>query len=131
MIGLELIMPAIDKVLNLIPDTNARAKAREDLQTQLLAISAQQDTQQADINKVEAASTNWFVASWRPALAWICISSLAWFYVLYPLISWIVPCFYAAAHIPAPNKPEDMQQIVYALLGIGTMRSFEKWKGVA
>ncbi len=33
---------------------------------------------QLDINKIEAASTNWFVAGWRPAVGWIGALALAY-----------------------------------------------------
>lgn len=127
---LPLIMPAINKVLDLIPDSNARAKAAEDLQVQLLTIFSQQDQQQADIDKTEAASSNWFEASWRPFLAWTCVISLAWFYVIYPLTSWIALCIDSALHIPVPQKPTDMLNLVLALLGLGGMRSYEKSQGL-
>lgn len=127
---LALFAPEIDKVLDLIPNVNDRAKAKEGLMTQLATILSQQDQSQADINKVEAASSNWFESSWRPFLAWVCVISLAWFYAIYPLVSWISLCINSGLHIPVPDKPTDMQNLVMALLGLGGMRSFEKYQGL-
>src|SRR5258707_13172123 len=41
---------------------------------------------QLEINKQEAASTNWFVAGWRPAVGWVCVLGLFWASVLQPFV---------------------------------------------
>jgi hypothetical protein len=45
---------------------------------------------QTDIDKQEAASTNLFVAGWRPAVGWACAVAFAVNFLLLPIAQWIV-----------------------------------------
>lgn len=86
---------------------------------------------QIEVNKEEAKSEKLFVAGWRPAVGWICALGLAWATVLQPLFSWFstVSFGYTGAF------PEiDSTLLIFVLggiLGIGSMRSFEKVRGVS
>lgn len=125
--GLDDAIAAGLKVLDkFIPDPEARAKAEADLRSSL----QNWDKAQTDVNAVEAASNNVFVAGWRPFIGWVGGSALAWQYVLAPFISWVGFCI---GH-PLPKPPTfdgSIYELVFALLGIGGMRTFEKIKGVA
>ena len=44
---------------------------------------------QIEINKIEAASSNWFVAGWRPFVGWVCGVSLFYAAMLEPLMRFI------------------------------------------
>jgi hypothetical protein len=125
---LDAFMPAINKVLELIPDVNARAKAAADLQSQILTILSSEDTAQANITNTEAQSESFWKSGARPALLWIGTISMAWFYFLHPILAWGVGCIDPAIIIPDSGKPDDMLNMVYALLGISASRSFDKWK---
>jgi hypothetical protein len=95
------------------------------LQEKLISLDAAVQASQAKINEVEAASSSWFVRSWRPACAWVCVVAFALQYLLRPVISWIVP----AATFPAIDTGE-MMPLLFGLLGLGTLRSIDKIKGV-
>ena len=93
--------------------------------TQLQAITAAQ----TDINKVEAASPNMFVAGWRPAVGWICALALGINLVLGPIGTWATNLF---GH-PTPFPTLDanlLMSLLFPLLGLGAYRTIEKVQGV-
>lgn len=117
----------LDKI---IPDKDARDKA----QAELLRAAQDQDFQKAiaqiEVNKVEAQHTSLFVAGWRPAIGWICVIGLGYNFLLYPMMTWLVVVT-GAEFTPPPLLSENLMELVMGMLGLGALRSFEKWKGVA
>lgn len=102
--------------------------ARLDLQFQEL--NNQIDNGQIAINKEEAKHSNVFVAGWRPFIGWVCGMALAFHFIVFPMVMWICLIFNKVL----PNTPAlDMQSlmtILGGLLGLGGLRTFEKFKGV-
>jgi hypothetical protein len=124
------ITPIVNKVLDLIPDPNAKARAEAEMQAELLKYAAAQDAQQADINKAEASNPSLWVSGARPFILWTCGVSFAFAYVFAPIVVWTASLY--GKTFPLPQFDKDMMQtLMYALLGLGSMRSFDKWKGVA
>jgi len=135
---IPLIGAAAQKLLDLIPDPGARAKAAEDYQRALLDIAAKAEADQRDVNKaeadqrdvnkVEAASASLFVAGWRPAIGWVCAAALAFQYLARPLWAWASVVWWPAS--PPPPALDDMLwQLMFGMLGMGSLRTFEKMKG--
>lgn len=120
----------------LIPDPVARQAAKVKLieleqQGQLAALDAELKiaTGQLDVNKVEAASPDRFVAGWRPAVGWICVAGLAYQYLGQPLLTWVS----GWGQVPAPPSLElgDLMLLLTGMLGLGGLRTVEKLKGAA
>jgi hypothetical protein len=113
----------------LIPDKTAREKA----QAELLRAAQDQDFQKAmgqlEINKVEAQHSSIFVAGWRPAIGWVCVIGLAYNFLFYPILTWLVAVTGSEIN-PPPLLSENLMELVLGMLGLGALRSFEKWKGV-
>lgn len=127
---LEGLSPIISKLLDLIPDPNARAKAEVEMQASLMKFAADQAAQQSEINKMEAQNSSLWVSGWRPAIAWVCALAFAWNYVGFPVIAW----FAAALGYPVPLKPimdGNLMELTLGMLGLGALRSFDKVKGTA
>jgi hypothetical protein len=127
------IFAVIDK---LIPDPEAKAKAKLDVlkmeqEGEFKKIDADLRVMlaQAEINKAEAASSDAFRGSWRPAVGWVCVTGMAWTYVASPLLGWLS----AAKGWPAPPTIDtfDLLIMLGGMLGFGGMRSFERIKGRA
>ena len=77
---------------------------------------------QTEVNKVEAAHRNIFVAGWRPFIGWVGGIGLANAFVLDPML--------ARFNIIGPELPLSvMMELVFAMLGIGTLRTIEKLNG--
>jgi hypothetical protein len=117
----------LDKI---IPDKDAREKA----QAELLKAAQEQDFQlvlsQIKVNEAEAQNSNLFVAGWRPAVGWICVAGLAYNFVIYPLLLWAVVAT-GAGFKPPSLLSDTLMELVLGMLGLGALRTAEKWKGVA
>lgn len=131
--GGDLIKEIGATVRQVIP--NKEAQLNFDLKMAELADKADQRESellqgQIDINEEEAKHMNVFVAGWRPFLGWVGGVSLAYTWIGAPLIQF----GYAAAgyNIAMPAlSADEIYPMIYAILGIGVMRTYEKTKGVA
>ena len=133
----SLISPVpsiVTKLLDFIPDPNARAKAAEEYQRAVLEAQTKAEADQREINMVEAASSSVFVAGWRPSLGWICSISLGIYYIPRFALGtgfWCWACIKAGALVPMPEMGiAEVVGLVMSLLGIGTLRTIEKAKGL-
>jgi hypothetical protein len=118
------LLPAVGKLLDrVIPDKNARAAAEESLKVLEQSGDLQLLLGQMEINKAEAAHKSIFVAGWRPAVGWVCGFGLLYNVVLSPFLSiWL--------EMPEVD-PAMLYPVLMGMLGMSSMRSFEKVKGVA
>jgi len=86
---------------------------------------------QIEVNKAEAASGSLFKGGWRPFIGWVCGIAFAYHFVIQPLIIFGV----SVAGIDIPELPEfDMSTLLTVLgglLGLGTLRTYEKSKGLS
>lgn len=113
----------------LIPDEAEKAKAKIELESRLFEAANQANLAQIDLNKVEAASPSLWKGGWRPAVGWVCAAALAWQFVIAPLLVWGA----AAIGHPLPPPPTldgMLYELLFAMLGIGGLRTFEKAKGL-
>ena len=123
------LLPIVNRVLDLIPDPAAKQKAQLEMQSKLLEIASAEGAAQAEINKVEAGSQSLFVAGWRPAIGWVCASGFAWVYLLCPVLTWVSEA--AGWHTNFPTIDNGLMELTMGMLGMGALRSFDKWKGTA
>ena len=123
---LEIGAKLLDKV---IPDKDAREKA----QAELIKAAQDQDFQlalaQIKVNEEEAKSENLLKSGWRPAIGWICVFGLFYNFVLYNILLWAVATFNLQITPPALMS-DILMELVFALLGLGSLRTFEKIKGI-
>lgn len=103
------------------PDVQARDKAR----SQLVDLIQNSDLAQMQVNAVEAANRNLFVAGWRPAAGWVCVAALTYQFIARPLI-----IIFAPAGTPAPELDGMLFELLFGMLGLAGLRSFEKLKGL-
>jgi hypothetical protein len=123
---IEIGAKLLDKI---IPDKDAREKA----QAELLKAAQDQDFQlalaQIKVNEEEAKSENLFKSGWRPAIGWICVFGLAYNFVIYNILLWFINIYQLNVTPPALMS-DILMELVFALLGLGSLRTFEKIKGV-
>ena len=109
------------QVLNrFVADPDAKIKAEADLRTALLQI----DAAQAGTNTAEATNPNVFVSGWRPFIGWVGAFALAYQYLLRPFL---VGLGWASL----PPLDNMLFELIFAMLGFGGLRTYEKIKGVA
>lgn len=89
---------------------------------------AEQNIAQTEVNKAEATNVSIFVAGWRPAIGWVGALALLYQFILYPLLCWGLVWFPEVHAPPLPNS-ESLYPLIMGMLGMGTLRSFDKLKG--
>tara|TARA_Y100000004_G_scaffold161731_1_gene189969 strand:+ start:107 stop:454 length:348 start_codon:yes stop_codon:yes gene_type:complete len=110
-------------------DKEARAKAERQLEQQLATHLAKIDVAQLEINKTEAAHRSIWVSGWRPFIGWSCGVALAWSYVVTPILHFGLAQAGLLVDLPAMDMSE-MMPVLMGMLGLGGLRTFEKFKGV-
>jgi Holin of 3TMs, for gene-transfer release len=125
--GIDDIIGNVLGIVNkFVPDPNQRAQAESELRSSLI----QWDTAQNQVNTAEASNEAIFVSGWRPMIGWICASALGYQYVLTPLALWVASIFHYPLPIP-PKLDDTLWQLMFGMLGMGGLRTYEKIKGVA
>lgn len=122
--GLQMINKLVDR----LPDPAAKERAALEMQSDLLKFAAEQAQAQNEVNKVEAAHQSIFVAGWRPAIGWACAIGFGWTFVGFPIMSWLLAVFGVTTELPQINS-DILMELTFGMLGMGALRSFDKWKG--
>jgi hypothetical protein len=118
----------LDKV---IPDAGERARLAHEIATMAERQAHEIAMAQIEVNKEEAKSDQLFKSGWRPFIGWVCGAAFAYHFVGQPVIMFTLAYF----GLPAPDLPKfdmmSLMTVLGGLLGLGGLRTFEKYKGVA
>jgi|TARA_R110001583_G_scaffold50880_1_gene158751 hypothetical protein len=82
---------------------------------------------QIEVNKIEAGSTNLFVSGWRPFVGWTCGFALCYHFVLQPFLMFVLLSIGKPMELPVFDM-STLTTVLFGMLGLGGMRSFEKIK---
>jgi hypothetical protein len=128
MLGIaEAVVGVAGKVLDkFVEDKDLKTKLNAELQSQIIAL----DLAQAQTNLEQAKHSSIFVAGARPAIMWVCCIAFAWQFILAPIASWGLAIWYPTLILPVLDT-ESLMTLMLSLLGLGGMRTAEKFKGVA
>ena len=85
---------------------------------------------QIETNKEEAKSPSVFVSGWRPFIGWVCGLACAWNWIGLK-IALFIAAFLGHALNMQPADLSEMWPILLGMLGLGGMRTAEKFAGVA
>jgi hypothetical protein len=132
MIGLvTAVLPAVTDIVGrfLPEDKEKKAAAEREIKAKLTDSLAQIDLAQLGINKIEAGHRSVFVSGWRPFIGWTCGVSLAYTYVLQPILVFGLAQAGYLVTLPTMELGE-MMPVLMGMLGLGGLRSFEKFKGL-
>jgi hypothetical protein len=140
--GFLNFLPIISDIIDrLIPDKNAAAKAKAELELLEQSGELQLMLEQIKVNRQEARHKDVFVAGWRPFIGWICGISL----IIGAVVKLVIPALaavimvYGDGDVAKLNELADILNtidveffypILGGLLGLGAMRTYEKYKGV-
>ena len=112
-------------VINKIwPDKTEAEKAQ--LQAAVMIVQSQ-----LDINREEAKSSSVFVAGWRPFIGWVCGSACAWNWLGISVAKFIALAAFSKTIELSPADVSEMMPVLLGMLGLGSLRTFEKVKGVS
>lgn len=107
----------------IINDLPAGKKA--ELELELAKLEQGVQVAQIELNKIEAANSNLFIAGWRPFIGWICGVALGLYFIAFPILESVI------TGITLPKfDMGTLMTLVMSILGLGSMRSWEKGKGV-
>lgn len=127
-------LPLLGDLLNkVLPDADAKAKAQlelarlaQDGEFKQLDAQLQISLAQAKINEIEAAQSNPFSAGWRPAAGWVCVLGLGYEFLARPLLPWMLAVAQVPEVPPLPSLDGVIFELIFGMLGLGTMRSLER-----
>ena len=127
MLGIaESIIGVAGKVLDkFVEDKDLKRKLESELKSQIISL----DLAQAQTNLEQAKHSSVFIAGARPAIMWICAFGLGWQFVFQPVAAWILAVSGSELLLPL-FETEGLMPLTLSLLGLGSMRSFEKFKGI-
>ena len=123
----ETITSVAGKVLDkFVQDKDLKAK----LDHEMNMAFHEANLAQVEINKVEAASQNMFVAGWRPFVGWTCGVALLYHFLLLPLLHFILRATGNEVELPEFDF-SHLSTILMGMLGLGGLRTYEKLRGVS
>ena len=127
MLGIaDSVIGIAGKVLDkFIEYKDLKKKLDHELRSQIVSL----DLAQAQANVEQAKHSSVFIAGARPAIMWICAFGLGWQFVFQPVAVWGIAVSGADVVLPV-IQTEGLMSLTLALLGLGSMRTAEKWKGV-
>ena len=117
------LLPVASKLIGkFIEDKDTKNKLAHEIATMAEKHAQQLAMEQIKVN-IEEAKGNWFQSSWRPLIGWICGLSLAINYMVSPIL--------AGFGIIIPQADMSvMMPLLFGMLGIAGMRSYDKTKKV-
>ena len=119
----KLIQPVSDILDKFVADKDLKTKLSHELEKEIISLNRAQ----LEVNKVEAAHNNVFVSGWRPFIGWACGVSLAYHFIIEPIIQYTL-----IVNNIDYNTPEfdfsQLSTIVMAMLGMSGLRTYEKIK---
>ena len=128
---LPSLLPVVGDVLDrFFPNKEEKEKAQREIEAKLTEHLARIDLAQLEVNKQEAAHRSLFVAGWRPFIGWTCGLALFYTYLAQPVAMFVMAQTGDLVQLPHVDL-SMMMPVLLGLLGLGGLRSFEKYKGVS
>ena len=128
---IDILVTSVSNILSkFIPDATERQKLAHEIATMAQKNAHENAMAQIEVNKTEAASDSTFKGGWRPFIGWVCGAAFAYHFVLQPVLIFIMTYIGFAV----PTLPEfdmaSLMTVLMGMLGLGGLRTFEKYKGV-
>ena len=126
----ELVGPVTGLLSEFIEDKDQKAKLAHEIATMAERHANENAKAQLEVNKVEAANRNLFVAGWRPAVGWVCVLGMAGNFMVIPFANFVLALMEIEVTIPLVAL-DTMMPVLMGMLGLGAMRTYEKTKQVS
>lgn len=127
----SLIAPVANLLDQFVEDKDQKARLAHEIATMAERHAQERAMAQVETNKVEAAHRSTFVAGWRPFIGWTCGISLAWHFVLSPVVVFVT----AWMGVETPTLPtfdmDSLMTVLLGMLGLGGLRTYEKSRGLS
>ena len=116
MVPAAILPTALTLLAGILDNLTGDDKRKAEEAMKLLEMAQGQAKGQMEINKEEARSASLFVSGWRPAVGWVCVLGLG---------IWALAVWNPGGPIP-PSLGDVLVELVFAMLGVGALRSFDK-----
>ena len=127
--GLVTAAEGVANIIDRFVETDEEKQAAELIKAKLMM---KPSLAQIELNKVEAGHRSIFVAGWRPFIGWVCGFALLWHFILFDFLTWITVNFFPqVTELPELSGTETLVTVLLSLLGLGAMRTAEKFGGKA
>lgn len=75
--------------------------------------------------------TKWefFKSGWRPMLGWLSLVIVFSAFIVHPFLLWVVALFFPGI-VPPVLDSTAILNVIALIIGVGTMRTIEKLKGI-
>lgn len=122
------VMKVAEPIINrFFPDPQKALEFRNEL----VKVLASSDIAQLEVNKAEASNPSLFVAGWRPAFGWLGVLLFTYAGIIAPTVEAVMAIKYPGFKMPmSAFLMENVTQLVFGMLGMGALRSFDKHQGV-
>jgi|MGYP003664762549 hypothetical protein len=118
-----LVGPVTGLLDKVIEDKDQKNKLAHEIATMADKEAAKNALAQIELNTADAKG-NWFQSSWRPLCGYVCVSGLAVNFLVSPIASgfgFMIPQADMGVMLP----------VLAGMLGLGTLRTFEKTKSAS
>jgi hypothetical protein len=120
---------ALKTISKVIDDLHTSDEEKLDKKILMQRLQQKLAEKQLDVNAKEAGHRSIFVSGWRPFIGWCGGFALAFEFILSPGIEWYSK--FAGLNLLAPEiQTGPLLAIVTSMLGVASLRSFEKAKGL-
>ena len=127
--GLVTAAEGVANIIDRFVETDEEKQAADLIKAKLMM---KPSLAQIELNKVEAGHRSIFVAGWRPFIGWVCGFALAWHFIFFDLLTWVTVNFFPhVTALPELTGTETLVTVLLSLLGLGAMRTAEKFGGKA
>jgi roadblock/LC7 domain-containing protein len=120
---LKIITNVMDKVAGRVDDFTLDQTEKAELLKEINAA-------QMKINEIETGSTSLFKSGWRPFLGWVLCAAFGYHYIFQPFLLFIMASKGVVVELPEFDM-NTMTTLLFGLLGMSGMRTWEKVKGRA
>lgn len=125
--GLVTAAEGVANIIDRFVETDEEKQAADLIKAKLMM---KPSLAQIELNKVEAGHRSIFVAGWRPFIGWVCGLALLWHFILFDLLTWVTVNFFPhVTAFPELTGTETLVTVLLSLLGLGAMRTAEKFAG--
>jgi hypothetical protein len=126
----KLIGPVTGLLDKFIEDKDQKAKLAHEVATMAEKHALELSRAQLDVNKAEAQHRSIFVSGWRPAVGWVCVLGMAGNFMVIPFSNFVLALLEIPVKIPLIDTA-TMMPVLMGMLGLGTLRTYEKKAGVS
>ena len=122
----SLIGPVAGLLDKFIEDKDQKNQLAHDIATMAEKHAHESNMAQVDVNKAEAQHRSIFVAGWRPFIGWVCGVALAYHFILYPIVVFILASFptetFTIDQLPKFDM-DSLMTVLLGMLGLGGLRT--------